>query len=940
MRHLKKQKEKAKEDKWFSNLNNSVYTFLQGTGTSAGKLSSEEGSVCLSSDKSQDSDKSKDRVFVYTDIQSSTKLCEQDADAYLLLQEAHDEVMRNALAEVGGHEVDTEGDAFQCMFPNVVTSLLFCFKVQEDLLEYDWPPSVLALHECGIVKSTLHRNKYIWAGPRVRMGVHFARGGTYLAKSHPTTRRVAYGGTAWKTAMSLSDVGHGGQILVSEQAWRHLTAFGEEGAAGYPIFEDLGRYQIEDFEICAPMRILQVSPARSSISERIFSTLRDVDMLDAGHGMNIVPSIDGKAALVCAIIEPSRFVHIIENFITVVGKREAASNNAPIDEEKPWKKASMHDADTVTSCRSPVIVPEYDNSAHTTKRTLDRSLSLQENREQAVELTSMKALGFREAQKTIYFTDEHQQAVDIVCTSIEALVSQFGGYLIRTVEGVDVPQQVMVIAFKSSSSAVRFTLAAQTTLMEYPWPKSINEAFGNSKVSTLSRDGTPLFNGPCVAMSAHVDLIEKFSLFGSKQLQRSMSSDHKVSYKYAGILPALELAHIASGGQTVLSSSFFDSKWQKGLSLSQTQVTDLGVHDVRYFSQPEKLIEILPKILQDRSDIFLPLNSQRILSVGAQNAPGAHGEPVALVFTYPRVAPAFQKSDIANQAVDNFSEVVRILLARYNGYESQEVGTGCFFLSFPSIEDAVAWGIHLQLVLRRSDWNSGAQLSGEEEQYSRHGSSKSATSISSADPVLDSQISDLSMDGEVSVDGCFGNSFADSKWYGASTRMFGGDVSFQMRHLVLVQIGICYGMPTKVTPHVQTGRADYFGPIVNLSARVAKGTKPGDLHVSSYTDLNSDDVFKPGPEHISWRGDRSVGPSSGGDGDDGHQACYLKGMEFANEGKWVDINLNDEGYFAFKGVKDKRKVLSVKVANHNFAASSFVEPQRGRSLERSSEIKK
>jgi len=589
-----------------------------------------------------------------------------------------------------------------------------------------------------------------------------------------------------------------------------------------------------------------------------------------------------------------------------------------------WKNPMMAEGGEASS--SPVSVPEYDSP---------------------VIISGMHERGRRddesaESKTTTYFTDEHQQAVDIVSSTIETLVSQFGGYLIRTVEGVDVPQQVMVIAFKSSSSAVRFTLAAQTTLMEYPWPKSINEAFGNSKVSTLSRDGTPLFNGPCVAMSAHVDLIEKFSLFGSKQLQRSMSSDHKVSYKYAGILPALELAHIASGGQTVLSSSFFDSKWQKGLSLSQTQVTDLGVHDVRYFSQPEKLIEILPKILQDRSDIFLPLNSQRILSVGAQNAPGAHGEPVALVFTYPRVARAFQKSDIANQAVDNFSEAVRILLARYNGYESQEVGTGCFFLSFPSIEDAVAWGIHLQLVLRQSDWNSSAQLSGEDrfKQYSRLGSGKSATSISSADPVLDSQISDLSMDGEVSVDGCFGNSFADSKWYGASTRMFGGDVSFQMRHLVLVQIGICYGMPTKVTPHVQTGRADYFGPIVNLSARVAKGTKPGDLHVSSYTDLNSDDVFKPGPEHISWRGDRSVGPSSGGDGDDGHQACYLKGMEFANEGKWVDINLNDEGYFAFKGVKDKRKVLSVKVANHNFAASSFVEPQRGRSLERSSEIKK
>merc|ERR1712174_169289 len=120
-------------------------------------------------------------------------------------------------------------------------------------------------------------------------------------------------------------------------------------------------------------------------------------------------------------------------------------------------------------------------------------------------------------------------------------------------------------------------------------------------------------------------------------------------------------------------------------------------------------------------------------------------------------------------------------------------------------------------------------------------------------------------------------------------------MSLQMRHMVLVQIGICYGMPTKVTPHVQTGRADYFGPMVNLSARVAKGTKPGDVHLSSYTDLDTDDVLKPGLEYISWRGDRSVGPpSSGGsgDGDDGHQACYLKGMEFANEGKWVDINLN------------------------------------------------
>merc|ERR1712176_812417 len=109
-------------------------------------------------------------------------------------------------------------------------------------------------------------------------------------------------------------------------------------------------------------------------------------------------------------------------------------------------------------------------------------------------------------------------------------------------------------------------------------------------------------------------------------------------------------------------------------------------------------------------DFFSPLASQRILSVGAPNAPGAHGEPVALVFTYPRVAQEFQNSEHASQAVDNFSETVRILLPRYNGYESQEVGTGCFFLSFPSVDDAVAWSIHLQTVLRTATWNSSSVI--------------------------------------------------------------------------------------------------------------------------------------------------------------------------------------------------------------------------------------
>merc|ERR1719262_2203984 len=105
------------------------------------------------------------------------------------------------------------------------------------------------------------------------MAVHLGCVGEYWIRSHPTTRRLAFGGTAWEFTKMLSDVGHGGQVLVSESAWKQLVNVGAEGAAGYPMFEDLGYYQL-DSQDCPSMRILQASPARSPLSERHFSELR------------------------------------------------------------------------------------------------------------------------------------------------------------------------------------------------------------------------------------------------------------------------------------------------------------------------------------------------------------------------------------------------------------------------------------------------------------------------------------------------------------------------------------------------------------------------------------------------------------------------------------------------------------------------------------------
>ena len=42
-----------------------------------------------------------------------------------------------------------------------------------------------------------------------------------------------------------------------------------------------------------------------------------------------------------------------------------------------------------------------------------------------------------------------------------------------------------------------------------------------------------------------------------------------------------------------------------------------------------------------------------------------------------------------------------------------------------------------------------------------------------------------------------------------------------------VKMGIYAGVPTRVVPHTTTGRADYFGPLVNRAARYCHAAARG-----------------------------------------------------------------------------------------------------------------
>jgi adenylate cyclase len=151
-----------------------------------------------------------DVSIVFTDIKSSTLMWETFPSAMRSAIRLHNEVMRRQLRIIGGYEVKTEGDAFMVSFPTATSALLWCFAVQQQLLEVQWPSEV--------VSSVLGRevfdsdNQLIFKGLSVRMGAHW---GQPVCEVDPVTRRMDYFGPMVNRASRISAVADGGQITVS-----------------------------------------------------------------------------------------------------------------------------------------------------------------------------------------------------------------------------------------------------------------------------------------------------------------------------------------------------------------------------------------------------------------------------------------------------------------------------------------------------------------------------------------------------------------------------------------------------------------------------------------------------------------------------------------------------------------------------------------------------
>ncbi|RDW78069.1 adenylate cyclase [Coleophoma crateriformis] len=175
--------------------------------------------------------------IVFTDIKSSTLLWETFPQAMRSAIKLHNEVMRRQLRIIGGYEVKTEGDAFMVSFPTATSALLWCFSVQSQLLEVQWPSEVL--------NSVLGQEIYdsdknlIFKGLSVRMGIHW---GHPVCENDPVTRRMDYFGPMVNRASRISSVADGGQITVSadfiSEIQRCLETYSESDRSGSTGSED------------------------------------------------------------------------------------------------------------------------------------------------------------------------------------------------------------------------------------------------------------------------------------------------------------------------------------------------------------------------------------------------------------------------------------------------------------------------------------------------------------------------------------------------------------------------------------------------------------------------------------------------------------------------------------------------------------------------------
>ncbi|KAF8948304.1 cysteinyl-tRNA synthetase [Haplosporangium gracile] len=153
-----------------------------------------------------------DVAMVFTSIKNSTQLWEDNPVSMAVATKEHFNIMRRQLRSIGGYEVKIEGEAMMASFSSVPAAVLWCIKVQELLVQADWPQDILDSIDCKPIHSAADPNQLIYRGLSVRMGIHW---GQPVSHRDEVTRRMDYYGSMVNRSARICASADGGEICVS-----------------------------------------------------------------------------------------------------------------------------------------------------------------------------------------------------------------------------------------------------------------------------------------------------------------------------------------------------------------------------------------------------------------------------------------------------------------------------------------------------------------------------------------------------------------------------------------------------------------------------------------------------------------------------------------------------------------------------------------------------
>jgi predicted ATPase len=202
-------------------------------------------------------------TFLFTDIEGSTRLWQQDEEAMRAAVARHDELLREVMAGHDGEVFSTMGDGMAAAFASAAAALAAAIAAQQALAVEQWPTNTPI---------------------RVRMGLH---------TGEAQLREGDYFGTAVNRAARLMAVGHGGQVLCSA-----ATASLVEGEV--PLV-DLGEHRLRDLD--RPLRVFQLGDAA-------FPPLRSLDSLPGNLPLQVTSLVgrEGEIARIGEVLRSSRVV--------------------------------------------------------------------------------------------------------------------------------------------------------------------------------------------------------------------------------------------------------------------------------------------------------------------------------------------------------------------------------------------------------------------------------------------------------------------------------------------------------------------------------------------------------------------------------------------------------------------------------------------------------